>query len=593
MSGRVLDRTAPIADAKVFAYEVASGGMVEVETSERGDFLFERLPAGMYKLVAFKAGFLPTVELLLRRRSEDRQVVEIRLESEQTAKPASAEGYWSVRGRVPTDVLRQIDDTTATFDLATQGLYLEAQSAFSAEMRALSGIESFGSGIGEGQLMGADFDVDGRIGRVAMGLDGTFRELVNSGNGLTGEVREVAFELRPAEHQQVRLATQRSEIFGGSSPVDLQRYQVDWSGRTGETGETRVSATYTQESNYHAVSPIAPIAIPGSSETWGLAGAYSGQLSEHTDLEAGLTYRQREIGVGTGGGVAGAQWLDESLGLFTIAKSQVVPKVLVEYGLYSSMRGEGDVSLMPHGGVVVQLGDWQGRASAARRVADSQGDLFEGPRAFRTAFYSDRESCRQAGEACYEVTLSRGEADDRISVGAIHREFAETLQLYFSPDFFDRLESVFVVQDDKLSELQLSIVRRLTPRILARLESNLASGGGGIFYAADDSSYENEVRYLVTSLDTQFQSTSTGVFVAFHHLEQAFNPIETAQDSPIKLEMQRLQLMLTQDLNVLADLTSKWAVRLNMELSRGATPYALTADGELHKKLTTGLSVSF
>ncbi|MEO1366108.1 MAG: hypothetical protein AAFX50_02940, partial [Acidobacteriota bacterium] len=87
--------------------------------------------------------------------------------------------------------------------------------------------------------------------------------------------------------------------------------------------------------------------------------------------------------------------------------------------------------------------------------------------------------------------------------------------------------------------------------------------------------------------------TSTGVFVAFHHLEQAFDPVEETKRAPQKVETQRLQLMLTQDLNVLKDLASKWAVRLNMELSRGSTPYTLTADDELYKKLTTGLSVSF
>jgi hypothetical protein len=34
-------------------------------------------------------------------------------------------------------------------------------------------------------------------------------------------------------------------------------------------------------------------------------------------------------------------------------------------------------------------------------------------------------------------------------------------------------------------------------------------------------------------------------------------------------------------------------VRLNMELSRGSTPYTLSVDNELYKKLTGGISVSF
>jgi hypothetical protein len=60
-----------------------------------------------------------------------------------------------------------------------------------------------------------------------------------------------------------------------------------------------------------------------------------------------------------------------------------------------------------------------------------------------------------------------------------------------------------------------------------------------------------------------------------------------------ELEMQRLQLMLTQDLRVLADMAANWKLRVNMEISRGATPYSLTTDNELYKKLTGGLSISF
>ncbi len=254
---------------------------------------------------------------------------------------------------------------------------------------------------------------------------------------------------------------------------------------------------------------------------------------------------------------------------------------------------DGSLSLVPHGGVVITLGgDWQGRAAVSQRI-EQRGDAYL--QSFNTAFYGDKDSCRSVTDACYQVSFTHGEEDNQVMIGAIERRFAETLRLYFSPDFFDRLESVFVVEGDELPELQLSVTRRVAPRILARLESNLAEGGGGIFYATDDKPYENDVRYLVTSLDTRFQRTSTGVFVAFHHLEQSFKPAEPqgSEEAIRHLEVERLQVMLTQDLNVLLDLASNWAVRLNMELSRGSTPYTLTVDNELYKKLTGGISVSF
>lgn len=83
--------------------------------------------------------------------------------------------------------------------------------------------------------------------------------------------------------------------------------------------------------------------------------------------------------------------------------------------------------------------------------------------------------------------------------------------------------------------------------------------------------------------------------MAFHYLEQAFNPVaqDAGANAANEVEIQRLQLMLTQDLSALANIIPSLAVRFNMELSRGATPYTLSNDDELHKKLTGGISVSF
>jgi hypothetical protein len=284
---------------------------------------------------------------------------------------------------------------------------------------------------------------------------------------------------------------------------------------------------------------------------------------------------------------------DEVVGVYGTAGSQVQPRIFVEYGLYSAMR-EGDLSLIPHGGIVVKLGDdWEARTKVSKRVEDAT-DVF---RRFNTAFFKDARSCQTASEACYEVTFAhqRQGEEESFSIGAIHREFAETLRVYFSDDFFNRLESVLMVPGDDLPEVRLRMVRRISPKVLAKLESNYAAGGGGIFYATDDQAYENEVRYLVTSLDTRFQRTQTGVFVAFHHLEQDLSPITDSgsKGGGSEVEVQRLQLMLTQDLSALANIAPNLAVRVNMELSRGATPYTLTPDNELYKKLTGGISVSF
>lgn len=607
VKGRVFGDSLPLAAAKVYAYEVATYVMRKVATDRNGRFLFSSLPAGMYQIVAYKDGFAPSVELLLRRDPDKHQFVELRMEEDETEDPRRAETYWDVRGRIPSDVLQDIE---SQYDLQESallpGVRLEGTSVLAAEMVADGGVESLGTQ-GEAQRTGAEVSVRGQVGDVGIDLAGSFQQISQQDGSLPeAQTQTVALGLEGLGSSRLEVSAASGEISastGETAPeaVDLEHYQLSWSTKTGARGRSGLSASYTDENNFYQAGALAPAEIPETSRTLDIEGFYKGQLSPRTSLEAGLAYRQQsaqgfDLGTATKTGFFEPQLLDdEVLGLYGVAGAQIQPRVLVEIGLYSSVR-DGSMSLTPHGSLVVQLGDeWKARTSVSRRVEEENDSELQ-PRHFNSSFFGDRDSCRQAGDACYEVTLTRSEgSQNEITLGAVHRQFAETLRLYFSPDFFNRLESVFVVEGDSLPEVEFSVVRKVTPRILARLQSNIAAGGGGIFYATDDQAYENQVRYLVTSLDTRFQSTSTGIFIAFHHLEQAFNPVDRTKGTPAfnEVEMQRLQLMLTQDLSILADVASNWAVRFNLELSRGSTPYTLTPDDELHKKLTGGISVSF
>lgn len=604
VKGRVFGDRLPLAAAKVYAYEVATYALRKVATDRNGHFLFRSLPAGMYQIVAYKDGFAPSVELLLRRDPDKHQFVEIQMNENDAEDPRQAETYWDVRGRIPSDVLQDIGSRQRLEESALlPGVRLENASALAAEMVADGGVESLGSQ-GEAQRTGAEVAVRGQLGQVDIDLEGSFQQITQQDGSLpAAQTQTVALGLEGRGSSRLEVSAASGEIAAGAAEADpnavaLEHYQLSWSAKAGAEGRSGVNASYTNQSKFYQAGMLAPLDVPETSRTLDIEGFYKGKLSPRTSLEAGLAYQNTQ-GFGFGGtdksGFFQPQLLDdEVLGLYGVAETQIQPRVLVEIGLYSSVR-DGSMSLTPHGSLVVQLGDdWRARGSVAHRVEEEAADLR--PRRFRSSFFGDRDSCRQVGDACYEVMLTRGEgSQNEITLGAVHRQFAETLRLYFSPDFFNRLESVFVVEGDSLPEVEFSVVRKITPRILARLQSNIAAGGGGIFYATDDQAYENQVRYLVTSLDTRFQSTSTGIFVAFHHLEQELNPVDGKVRGPAlnEVEMQRLQLMLTQDLSILADMASNWAVRFNLELSRGSTPYTLTPDDELHKKLTGGISVSF
>lgn len=600
VAGRVTSGKTPLAAAKVYVYDVGSLRFEKALTDSTGLFLFRTLPAGLYKVIAIKEGFLPAIEVLRRWQKDAAQRLDLALAPADPRDPRNGETYWAVRSRVPADVLRDAAQPWSG-DLRAQRGELDATMAdlgrFETRLSAVGGMADVPDGY-QGQLAAADIGLHGTLGGVDLGLRGSMRTLSPDDPGRSAAMSQaeqhgVALEIAaPGEHK-ISMSSSSSAMpglgEGGLRPVDLEHQHVGWSGPTGATGHAGVSGSVTRESNYFQPGWIQLANLPSASRTLELAGRYSRDLGARTSMAAGVRFKERS-GVDA---TDGLRLSEEQIDIFGTADRQVQPRVLVEVGLYSRVR-DGSLSLMPSGSFVVDLGQaWKASTSVAYRFDREESGVSSVP-GFDSARFGDRSVCERAGEACYEVLLSRGDQQHgQFSVGAIHREYAETLRLYFSDDFFHRLESLFLVRGDEVPELQVSWARRLAPKVLARLESHFAEGGGGVVYATDDRSFENEVRYLVTSIDAQFERTSTGVFVAFHHLEQSLNPIDDAGRATTQLNLERLQLMLTQDLDILHSLPSNWAVKLQMELSRGTTPYSLQADDALMKTLTGGIAVRF
>jgi hypothetical protein len=278
--------------------------------------------------------------------------------------------------------------------------------------------------------------------------------------------------------------------------------------------------------------------------------------------------------------------------LFSRGSTRLQPAFLVEYGLYTTLL-DGSVSLTPQGGLVLQMDDgWQARGSATHRVYQENA---VNPQ-FLPALFKETDLCEQGGRACYELSISRhGGEDDAISFSGLERIVGETLRLYFSDIVFDRLESLYLVPGDRVPEVRFVLSHRLMPQVKTSFESSFATGGGGIFIGADGRPYKNQVRYMVTSLDTRFLATATGVFLAFHHLTQGQLPLGISPSSTAgaPVDLDRLQLMLSQDLSFLWNLAADWALQVNMELSRGTAPSLASTDTQLHRRILGGIAVKF
>jgi hypothetical protein len=602
IAGKVLGERSPLPAASVYAYQLADASLHKVATDGEGNFLFAALPAGLYRIIAHKAGFVPGVVMLTRATADAYQFLELELAEAERAGVVASDDFWSVRAQLPADVLRDIK--IAEIELATRTAGASGREArINAEMQAVTGVDQIAAA-SESQVTGGRLGIQGRVGSMRLGLRGDYLQLEPGaafdradGRGASGEASALSLEMAEAGGTRVRLTTASNRLVTGEeavAPVDFERYGVSVTQPLGERSRSDFTAQYTSQVNFHRHGLGDPAEIPEASRSWRFEGSYTAEFSERSTIQTGVRYRELESALGGGGdGTPLGGGSHDEVDLFGRGGLRVRPALLVEYGLYTTLR-DGSVSLIPRGGLVVQLGpDWQASTVASRRArADAEVDpLLD----FVPAYFGETGACEQNEEACYQLLFTHQKSDtEGLSFGATHREYGDTRRVYFSEDFFNRLESLYLVPGDRVPEAQFAVSRQLTPTILTRLESSVGSGGGGTFYAADDATYENRVSYLVTSLDTEFQGTSTGLFLAFHQIRQDLTNLEDGA-APPTFEAERLQVEVTQNLNVLVDLAADWALKLNMELSRGTT--ALAADGgsdhELRKRLLGGIAIRF
>jgi hypothetical protein len=590
LAGRVSGGTTPLPSAAIYAYQLGDLKLWRGVTDDKGRFLFEELPAGLYKIIAAKTGFLPAIVKLTRSSAGKRQWVDVQLVKERPGVAAAA-GFWSVREQIPPDILRQmglVGETTLAVS-AIPAVQVEAR------LQALTGVDERLPD-GGGQLSGGRVDLSGEIRDVRMDLEGDFSQLqpVDFGGALNGSTQQVTFNLEGRGESQVQVSSTNNRLdMSGNEPdvIGLESHRVRWSQPLGE-GQSTIEAQYTAENNFYGFGVWAPVGIPNASRSWRLEGSYATPLTERMSLETGFRYREHE------GRYANEQGLilpTEQIDLFGNGGLQISPGVLLEYGLYSTLR-DGSVWMTPRGGVVLQLGQsWQAGSSVSSRFRADGEDQYE-KLDFAPAYFGDTDECAQGEELCYRVFVAREGKDGTLSVGATHRQFAETLRLYFDRNFYNFFESIYLVDGDALPELTFEMERRLAPGILTRLQSNLAAGGGGVLLSTSQVPYENDIRYMITSLDTQFERSSTGLFLSFHHLAQNLSPVESITPSDdYDQALERLQVMVTQDLAFLKTLASDLALQLNMEFSRGSLPSGRQYDDpeQLRRRVTGGVAVKF
>ncbi|MGH9381002.1 MAG: carboxypeptidase-like regulatory domain-containing protein [Thermoanaerobaculia bacterium] len=607
LAGQVTTDSGPLASTLVYAYQLADLELTRSVTDSTGRFLFEELPAGLYKIIAFKPGFVPTVVRLARGSAAVEQFLEVQLEASPPGFDAE-QGFWSVREQIPPDVLREMlkpQPEEEALAARLTGLHAGRVAPVRGTMTVLTGMEQ--GPRGESAMTRGHLDLATQVRDLTFGLTGDVRLLGDAGIREsttplpTGVSNAFALEVRNEADTAVVVSSKRDRLespTGDHMPIDLQNLQVRWSQAIGSEGQSEFVARYTAEENFYRRGLTTALTLPQGSQSWYVEGNYTTPLTERTTVQAGVRYREHATVYTTNQLPAGGPALAESrVDLYGLGGVRMRPGTLLEYGMVSSLE-DGQLAFAPRVGTVLDLGnDWQASAVASHKLDD--GDPLTTSAVVAT-HYEELNGCNQVEEYCYQIALSRQQEDgDGFSLAATDRRFSEALRLYFDDNFFRHLDSLYLVDGDRLPEVRFTLTRRLGPSILARFTASGGSGGGGETGIAGRwrwQQYENRAQFLVTSVETRFERTDTGVVLRFQQLSQELQPISHAGVGlPARQgEVESLQLLLSQDLNALLQLAAQWAVELDLELSRGDLNQVRTVDAsEFYRRFTGGIAVRF
>ncbi len=147
ISGIVSHLQKPVADALVVFYNLGDTSLTRSRTASDGTFVVPSAPIGIYDLVAYKKGFLPTlIRIWHPSLTGTLSAVRIQLHPRNPAaerEDPAASSAWELRGRVPADVLREISlEESAPAVAALPGERLRLDRVMAGEVRSVADVSS-------------------------------------------------------------------------------------------------------------------------------------------------------------------------------------------------------------------------------------------------------------------------------------------------------------------------------------------------------------------------------------------------------------------------------------------------------------------
>ena len=594
ISGVVRHVEQPISGALVIFYNLADTTLTRSRSAADGTFVVASAPVGIYDLVAYKKGFLPSLVRLWHQALPERvSSVEIKLAAagRQPGAPSTSSTLWELRDRLPGDVLREIalEEVAEAPPASLDRIRLDRLIA--GELRTVTDVGGGDAalsraavGVRGGLPNGWKYDLHGDYAAVSESEERS--EEIASGN-----TAGFALDVATSPIDSVRLSTRRHSIhFGDDGPASLQSHGVSWS-RGGREGTVEsVGARYIEEANLYRATALGTSFFPIASRTWEVNARYARPVEDAPGISVAMTYRHREATVGPSGvGSDGAFFLTSpDADLSASTSMRLFSKVEVEGGVVARYLA-GGYGLAPRATVRYDLGD--GAFVFVRglyRVTESGiGNGTVLPRAA-----SIGENAESASREGYAIGIERRAGDSSIKFEVSTQRMDEVVRVFFEGDLLTDFDSVYFFDGNSVRQIQASTRHRLSEAVAGTVSVRYGDIRGRVAPDASTSFgiSESDGRFWSARAAVEVLPTRTGVAILVRGVRQSLESgaVSHANDSD------KLAISIAQDLSIvgITPFGSDWKLLLALESAR-STAAREREESASTSRILGGLALAF
>ena len=556
--GSVTNAARPVGNALVIALNLNSLEASQTFSRADGSFALPLLPAAVYKIIAVKQGFSPATTTVVPVRQDNR--VSLRLESDKRSKKDVNQEMWEIRGSLPPDILRELDDVM-TPPIALVSTSYEIPR-LKGEMTSMTSVAADTTNPGFAQ---SSLGVQSRItDNWQIGFRGNIHRIEDPADDSRfgspiAESSGMQMELRSSQTDTYRVGSTKSwwrYRDDDQQQADVRSHNLEW-----EHGDAHVQVRYLAQQNLF-------IGNPGS-DLIEIAGNTTVMQTRHSDLGVAVRVTQESLH-----NTANATF--RTADLTANASLEIVPSFSVRYGM-SSRLGLYGTEWAPRTGAEWKLSkDTSFVVSGLFKVYDQERPNM------MPSIVAWSDDSRVLPRYAYSVGLVSGDGSrDHFSATFTVSAADSPQRLIFTDGSEQFWDGMYVDSGDVRRDLRVAYRKELWHRLLIDVGSTagVARPRGVVI--------GGEKVYVAGDLASTFHPTGTTLAVSYRQLHQ---PQQTLV--PAEYRTERMNVHLAQALHLPLDLK----LLLGFEVARATNSTllfeTLDADG-VTRKYIGGLAVNF